>query len=155
MESEMSDRRVEELSAHSRPGAAVSSSVEDVSGLATPDLIREIGGQMMELAQKEMELAKAEAKADIQAEISSAKRVGAAGLCGVLALNMVLVAIVFAAAPAVPGWVTAIVLAIVLAIAAVVLGKSGWTNRVESLLDTTRQTLREDVQWAKRRFRRV
>ena len=146
-------RRVDEVSAHGLPDEGLGD-LGSVQSASTKELIREVGEQMVMLARKEVELAKAEMKRDLDTEIEMAKAMGVAGVCGILGLNMLLVAIVFALSPMIYGWLLALVDAIVLLAIGIVFGLVGWARRVKSPLDTTRQTLKEDVQWVKS-FRRV
>jgi hypothetical protein len=120
--------------------------------LSTRELIVEITEKVTLLARKEVELAKTEIKADLEAELSTAKGLGVAALGVVLGLNMLLVAAVFALATYVPAWLAALLLGGALLLIGGIVGYLSWTRRVTKPLAVTRKTLKEDVQWAKERL---
>jgi hypothetical protein len=120
-----------------------------VQSVPTRDLLSGIVSKATLLARKEVELVKAEIKADLQTHISMVKSLAIAALFAVLGLNVLLVAAVFALAPYVAPWLAALVLGGALVAAGVVLGYVGWARRVVNPLALTRKTLREDLQWAK------
>jgi hypothetical protein len=120
-----------------------------VHSVPTRDLVSGIVSKATLLARKEVELVKAEIKADLQTHISMVKSLAIAALFAVLGLNVLLVAAVFALAPYVAPWLAALVLGGALVAAGVVLGYVGWARRVVNPLALTRKTLREDLQWAK------
>ena len=103
------------------------------------------------MVKKEVELATTEVKADLQKELSMVKALAAAVVAGLLGLNMLLVAAVFALAMKMPGWAAALIIGGVVLLIAMVLGSFGWSRRVTNPLAMTRKTLKEDVQWAKER----
>jgi uncharacterized membrane protein YqjE len=140
--------RLIEAGAHPAPVAA---QADPVRGMKTRDLVTELARKAGLLARKEVELAKVELKEDVRREVKMASGLGVAGLCALLALELMLVAIVLALMQAeiLPGWAAALVVAaVVLAIGAGA-GLWGWARRVRRPLDTTRRSLREDVRWAK------
>jgi len=117
---------------------------------------RQLLGQLLEtvslLVTKELELARAEIRADVKSELGMVKLLVAAGVVAVFAVNMLLVAAVFALTPVMPGWLAALVVAAVLALIGLVLGLVGWQRRVSVPLAVTRKTMKEDMQWAKERL---
>ena len=120
--------------------------------LSTRALLVEITEKVTLLARKEVELAKTEIKADLQAELSTAKGLGVAALGVVLGLNMLLVALVLALAAYMPAWLAALLLGGGLLLIGGIVGYVSWTRRVTKPLAVTRKTLKEDVQWAKERL---
>ena len=120
--------------------------------LSTRELIVEITEKVTLLARKEVELAKTEIKADLEAELSTAKGLGVAALGAVLGLNMLLVALVLALATYIPAWLAAVLLGGALLVISGIVGYLSWTRRVTKPLAVTRKTLKEDVQWAKERL---
>ena len=120
--------------------------------LSTRELIVEITEKVTLLARKEVELAKTEIKADLEAELSTAKGLGVAALGVVLGLNMLLVALVLALATYMPAWLAALLLGGALVLIGGIVGYVSWTRRVTKPLAVTRKTLKEDVQWAKERL---
>ena len=119
--------------------------------LSTRDLVTDITRKVSLLVKKEVELARAEVKADFQAELSMVTTMAAGVVAALLGLNGLLVAVILALAMKMPGWAAALVVAGVMLLVAVVLGFIGWSRRVTTPLAMTRKTLREDVQWAKER----
>ena len=124
----------------------------NVRALSTRELIVEITEKVTLLARKEVELAKTEIKADLEAELSTAKGLGVAALGVVLGLNMLLVALVLALATYIPAWLAALLLGGALLLIGGIVGYVSWTRRVTKPLAVTRKTLKEDVQWAKERL---
>src|SRR5262245_16739906 len=117
--------------------------------LSTRELIVAITDRAALLARKEIELARTEIKADVQAQIAMVKGLGIAALAGLLGANMLLVAAVLALAPLVTPWLGALVLGAALIIAGALVGYLSWKRRISAPLALTRKTLKEDVQWAK------
>jgi uncharacterized membrane protein YqjE len=119
--------------------------------MRTKDLVTELARKASLLARKEVELAKAELKADVRAEIKAASGLGVAGLCGIFTVQLLLVAIVLALMEGgvMPGWAAALVVAAVVLAIGTGVGLWGWARRVRKPLDATRRSLREDVRWAK------
>ncbi len=78
---------------------------------------------------------------------------GVAGICALLTVNMLLVALVLGLAEAGfwRGWLGALIVAAVVLAIGTVAGLFGWGRRVRKPMETTRRTLKEDVQWAKER----
>jgi hypothetical protein len=125
---------------------------EDTRALSVGALINEIMGKVTLLAKKEIELAKVEVKADMESELAMAKGLAIAALVAVLGLNMLLVALVFALATVMPGWLAALLIGGGLVVIGGILGYVSWTRRVTSPLALTRKTIREDGQWVKERL---
>ncbi|MGC3997526.1 MAG: phage holin family protein [Anaeromyxobacter sp.] len=137
-----------------RPGEATrpAPGPEDrLRGLPTRDLVTELAKKASALARKEVELAKAELRHDLRAEVKMASGLGVAGLCAILTLQLMLTALVLALMEAgvLPGWAAALIVgAVVLAIGTGV-GLWGWARRVRQPLGTTRDSLQRNVRWAK------
>lgn len=142
MDDELLRRRTEELSAHSGAEA-----------LPTQQLIQEIGTDAKSLMQMELELAKAEARVDLSAELDLAKGAVVGAVCAILGLNMLLIAAVFALAPDL-AWVAALVVGVILIGIAAAAALIGWRRAEKDPMRTTRVSLMEDVEWAKRQIRR-
>jgi protein-S-isoprenylcysteine O-methyltransferase Ste14 len=123
-----------------------------VRALSNRELIAEITAKVARLARAELELAKAEIRADAQAELTAVKSAALAALAVLLGVNMLLVAGVLALATSIPGWVAALVVGGALLVGGAVAGYIGWRRMVTNPLALTRQTLREDVRWVKERL---
>lgn len=129
-----------------------SSTGEAARALSIRELIGEISEKVALLARKEIELAKAEVKSDLQAHISTAKGLAIAALCALLGINMLLVALVFALTTFLAAWLAALLVAAVLLVFGGIFGYVSWSRRVTRPLTLTRKTLRETGQWAKERL---
>ena len=140
-----------EAGTHPRPAPRP---VDPLRGMGTRDLVTELARKASELARKEIELAKAEAKADLRSGIKMAGGLGVAGVCALLTIELLLVALVLGLMEAgvMAGWAAALLVAgVVLAIGAVA-GLWGWSKRVKKPLDATRRSVKENVEWAKERI---
>jgi uncharacterized membrane protein YqjE len=122
---------------------------EALEPLSIQELIRRLIGNFSSLADKEMQLARAEAKQE-------AKRRGlAVGLLGggltflFLALVSIIVAIILALSLILPGWLAAIIVAAVLAIIGGLVAFIGSRLIAKPLMQRTVHSLKEDVEWAK------
>jgi hypothetical protein len=117
---------------------------------------RELLGRVLKLGSllvsKEVELARAEIKADLAAELDMVKLLLAGAVTAVFGVNLLLVSAVFALADWLPGWLASLGLAALLLAVGGVLGLVGWRRRVSSPLAMTRKTVKEDMQWAKERL---
>jgi uncharacterized membrane protein YqjE len=117
--------------------------------LSTLELVRQIVQTGSLLVQKEVELARAELKADLQAHVLMAKRLAIGALLALLGINLLLVAVVFALAHAMPGWLAALALGVLLLAVGGAIGLTGWRGRVSAPLAATRKHVKEDLEWAK------
>lgn len=128
--------RAEEMAAHDGPQA-----------LHTVDLLRQMKEDAADLFRLEIQLAKAETRQDIARELDLARGVAVAAICGVLGANMLIVAAVLAWAPnfaALASLIVGVVLLIIGAVAAFI----GMLQAKEPLT-MTRDSLKEDIEWAK------
>jgi hypothetical protein len=131
------------------PSAAGNRPLEQLS---TRELVAHTLESVALLVKKEIELARAELRADLKAEVAMAKGLGVAGLCALFAANLILVAVALALGTVMPEWAAALLVAAVVLAVGSVAGLVGWGKRVRDLLPATRRTLKEDVQWAKERI---
>jgi predicted phage tail protein len=125
---------------------------ENVQSLSTRQLLTRLIETVSLLVTKEVELARAEIRADVKAELSMVALLIAAGVVAVFAVNMLLVSAVFALTVWMPGWLAALAIAGLLLAIGAVLALVGWQQRVSAPLAVTRKTVKEDVQWAKERL---
>jgi uncharacterized membrane protein YqjE len=128
--------------------------IDPLRQMRTKDLVTELAKKASLLAKKEVELAKAELKADLRAEVKMASGLGVAGICGLFTVQLLLTAIVLALMEAgvLPGWAAALLVAAVVLAIGTGVGLWGWARRVRKPMDATRRSLREDVRWAKERI---
>lgn len=124
----------------------------EVKRLSTTELVGLIAGRAALLAEKQVELAKAEVRANIRAEIRMAVGLGIAAVCAIVAISLLLVAAVFGLSGSLPGWAAALILAGVVLLVGGIAGLVGWRMRVTAPLTTTRETLKENLHWAKQRL---
>lgn len=115
------------------------------------DIVGDIAGDLSSLFKQELELAKTEAK---QEAARAGKGAGMLGGAGVAALLM-LIALTFTLIWLLDNWMpitlAALILTVVWGIVAAVLAQRGRTElkRAAPPMETTKQTLKEDVQWAR------
>jgi uncharacterized membrane protein YqjE len=136
------------------PGPTTAPRRDPLRGVATKDLVTQLAQKASLLARKEIELAKAELKDDLRTEIRMASGLGVAGVCALMTLQLLLVAIVFALTEGglLPGWAAALVVAAVVLAIGTGAGLWGWAKRVRKPLDSTRQSLQDSVRLAKERI---
>ena len=147
--------RLIEAGTRARPAPAPPARPPDpLRRMRTKDLVTEVARKASALARKEVELAKAELKADLRSEAKMAGGLGAAGLCAIWGVELLLVAVVLALfeGGVLPGWAAALVVAAVVFAVGAGVGLWGWSRRVTKPLDTTRRSLGDDVRWAKERM---
>jgi hypothetical protein len=133
-------------------GAATPGAPPPVEQLSNRELVSRTLETVTLLVKKEVELARAELKADLKAEVAMAKGLGVAGLCALFTANLILVAIAMALGNVLQEWAAALLVAGVVLAVGTVAGLIGWGKRVKDPLAATRRTLKEDVQWAKERI---
>lgn len=124
----------------------------ETQSLSTRQLLMRLLETVSLLVTKEVELARAELRADVKAELSMVTLLGVAGVVAVFGVNMLLVAATFALTVWMPGWLAALGIAGLLLAIGALLGLVGWKQRVSAPLAVTRKTVREDVQWARERL---
>ncbi len=122
--------------------------------LSTRQLASELARKACLLARQEVALVKSEAREDLRSEIRMVSGLGVAGVCGVLVLQLLLVALAFGLAEAgvMRGWLTALLAAGVVLAIGTLAGLMGWRRRVRTPLDATRKSVQEDVRWLKERL---
>jgi len=124
---------------------------EAVTLLSLRELIQQLIGNSAALVDKQVELAKSEARQEAKRRgIAMALLLGGL-LFFLLALISILVAIILALALLMPGWLAALIVALVLAIAGGVLSLVGSRRVREPLMQKTLTTLKENVEWIKTR----
>jgi len=121
--------------------------------LSTLELVRRLLQTASLLLKKEVELARAELKADLEAQLRMAKRLAIAAVLALLGINLLLVAAVFAMANVMPGWLAALALGVVLLAVGGAVGLTAWRRRMSAPLAVSRKHVKEDVEWAKEHLR--
>ena len=120
--------------------------------LSVGELVSEISQQVSLLVKKQVELARTEIKADLKTELAAVGGLSFAAIVVLAALNMLLVAAAFALALVLPGWAAALIVAGALIVIALVAAGVSWRRRVREPMARTLASLKDDVQWTKRRF---
>jgi len=145
--------RTTEEAVMNRPMSAESHAREaSARELSNRALLGEITGKASLLVQKEIELAKAEIRADVQTQLGTVKAFGVAAIAALLGLNLLLVAGVLALGLKIAAWLAALIVGGALLVTAAIVGYVGWRHMVTNPLALTRQTLKEDVRWMKERL---
>jgi hypothetical protein len=114
---------------------------------------RAVADDVRDLVRAEVALAKAEVKAGAQAKAVGAAMLAAAGALAAVAALALLLALGFALAEVggLPGWASALIVAALLLVAAGVLVAVGRKKLEEPIsVETAKDSVREDVGWAKR-----
>jgi hypothetical protein len=119
--------------------------------LRLSDLLAELARTGRELARKELELVRVEVRRDLRSEAFMAGGLGVAGVCGVLVIQLLLVAAVLALMESgtLPGWEAALLVAALVLAVGTAAGLWGWARRVRKPLETTRRSVRDTVRWVK------
>lgn len=122
------------------------------SELSTRDLVAAAAAAATDLVRDEIELAKIELKHDLKAQARSAIWLAAAGVGGLMILAMLLVSAVLGLGTVIAGWGAALIIAGAVGLVTVIAGLLGYLKFVKKPLATTRKTLKEDLEWAKKRL---
>jgi hypothetical protein len=123
-----------------------------VEAMSNRELLSHLIDNATLLAKKEIELAKAELKQDIKAEVGMAKGLGVGALCALCTVNLMLVASALALGTVLAEWAAALIVAAAVLAVGTVAGLIGWKKRVTNPLESTRRSLKEDALWAKERL---
>ena len=142
-----------EVTMDSRPPARRLASLpgRGLESVPTSALLSKVSRELSELTKKELELAKAEIRADLKKEIAMARSFAIAAVAALCFLDMLFVAAAFWLSAFLPGWAAALIVAGGLLLFAVAFGWIGWKKKVTPL-ESTRKTLKENWQWAKSRI---
>jgi uncharacterized membrane protein YqjE len=119
------------------------------SGPSTRTLVREIGSHLVEVAQKEVELARAELASDVRSARNAALALAAGALVVLIGVTLLLVAVVLALAQVMAAWLAALIVAVVVLAIGVITAALGWARRPRAALILTRRSLKEDWEWLK------
>ena len=115
-------------------------------------LVKELVSQLGLLAKKQVELAKAEIRADVRAEARVAGGLGIAAVGAIIVATLLLVTAALALSLVLPGWAAGLIVTGVVAIAVAIVAGVSWSRRVRSPLQHSRSELKEDLRFAKERF---
>ena len=139
------------------PGAATNSSPQpDLHDQSIPDLLKRLSEETTTLVRKEIELAKAETAEKGKKAGLGAGLIGGGGLFGLFAFAALTTAIILALDLIMPGWLAALIVAIVYGAIAAVLalqGKEKLQDAGPPVPEQTIETVKEDARWAKTQAR--
>ncbi len=123
---------------------------ETIRRLSTGELIARLVDNVSGIFDREIALAKEEARQDARQAIVGGAALAIGGILLYTVVPAVITAIVLAIWPTLnPVWIALIVAAFFLVVGAIV-AIYGWMNVKMQPLERTRDTLKEDVEWAKR-----
>jgi hypothetical protein len=125
---------------------------DDLHDRPLPELLRQLSQETTHLLKQEIELAKAEVGEKGRQAGKGAGLFGAAGVIGLGAVGALTACFILALDAVMPGWLAALIVAVVYAAVAGVLALQG-RNKVKQATppvpEQTIETLKEDVRWAK------
>jgi uncharacterized membrane protein YqjE len=115
------------------------------------EIVGDISADMTTLVRQELDLAKAEAKQEVARVGKGAGMFAGAALAGFFTLFFLSLALTYLLDNWMPIELAAVIVALLWAIAAAVLAVTGRKNVKAAAppMETTKQTLKEDAQWAK------
>jgi uncharacterized membrane protein YqjE len=128
----------------------------DLRERPTSELLKELSDQTTTLVQREIDLAKAELSEKGKRAGIGAGMFGGAGLAGVFALAALTTCVIAALDTAMELWLAALIAAVVYAAVAAVLALQGREKVQEAtppVPEQAKESVKEDVQWAKTRAR--
>jgi MFS family permease len=116
------------------------------------DLVKQLAGQTSTLVRQEIDLAKAELSQKATTAGKGAGLISGAAVVGLLAAGSLTACVILALGEAIPDWLAALIVAVVLGAIAGVLALQG-RNRMRAVTppvpEQTVETVKEDVEWAK------
>jgi uncharacterized membrane protein YqjE len=134
---------------HDRENAAV-------SDRSVADLLKQLSDQTATLVRQELDLAKAELTAKGKQAGLGAGMFGGAGVFGLYAVGALTACVILALSTWMAGWLAALIVTVVYgAIAGVLalIGRSKVQQGVPPVPERTVESVKEDVEWTKRRAR--
>lgn len=122
-----------------------------IQGRSTGELLHELKTDVLEISKAQIELAKAELKETFRRETRMVAGLGIGGICGLIFVNLLLVALILAIANHLPGWLAALIVALAVAAIGIAAAAFGWSRRVRHPFERSRRTLQEDAKWVRER----
>jgi uncharacterized membrane protein YqjE len=122
---------------------------------SVPEILENIASNLTQIVQAEFRLAKSELKEGAEKAAGPGAALAAGAALAFYGLGFLLLAAVYALSLVVAGWLAALIVGGVLAVAAgILIGAGGLKlKRVNLTPVKTIQTLEEDVQWAKQQIK--
>ena len=121
--------------------------------LSTGELVRRLMNNVSALINREVDLAKQEARSDVRQAIGGGITLALGLLLLYTALAALIVAAILAIAPTMTPVSAALIIALVFAVLGAIIALIGWNQVKVQPLERTRETLREDVEWARSQTR--
>lgn len=121
--------------------------------MSSADLVKELTSNASLLVQRQVKLAKLEAKQEIKKGKTMAELFGVAGVCAYAGFILCLVAAALAIGAALDGryWAGALIMAAAMFIPAIIAGLIGYEKRIKDPLPRSRAELSKEITWAKYR----
>ena len=122
---------------------------------SVPQILEDIASNLTQIVQAEFRLAKSELKEGAEKAAGPGAAMGAGMALAFFGLGFLLLAAVYALSLVMAGWLAALIVGSVLAVAAGILIFAGGTKlkRLNVIPGKTVQTLEEDLQWAKQQIK--
>ncbi|HEX6684798.1 MAG TPA: phage holin family protein [Candidatus Limnocylindrales bacterium] len=133
------------------PGAPVSAGRSEGDDRSVGEILGDIAGDLTSLVRQELDLAKTELKDEAGRAGKGAGMLGGAAIAGLLALIALTFTLIWLLDNWMPVELAALILTAVWGLVAAVLALRGRKElrQLTPPLETTQQTLKEDVQWAR------
>lgn len=112
-------------------------------------LVGEIGRQLVQLAEEEVDLARAELASDARSAGRTTIALGLALVAALVGVTLLFVAAVLALGLVLAGGLAAVIVALAVLMAGAAAAWVGWTYRPRTPLALTRKSLKEDWEWLK------
>ena len=122
---------------------------------SVPEVLEDIASNLAQIVQAEFRLAKTELKEGAQKAAGPGATLGVGVALALYGLGFLLLAAVYAMSLVMAGWLAALIVGGVLAVAAVILIGAGTAKlkRANLAPEKTIRTLEEDAQWAKQQIK--
>jgi uncharacterized membrane protein YqjE len=122
-----------------------------VEGRSTRELLYELKADVLGVSKAQIELGKAELKETVEQEVRLVAGLGIGGICALIVVNLLLMALILALANYLPGWLTALIVAVLVTAIGAAAVAFGWSRRARHPFARSRRTLTEDAQWVRER----
>jgi len=122
---------------------------ETIRRLNTGELISHLVNNISTIFDREITLAKQEARADARQAISGGVALAIGLLLVYTAVPALVTAIILVVAPTLPPATVALIVAAILAVIGAIVALIGWSRVRIQPLERTRETLKEDIEWAR------
>ncbi|MCL5256316.1 MAG: YihY family inner membrane protein [Chloroflexi bacterium] len=123
--------------------------MDDIRNASMADLVNRLLDNISSLIERQIELARVEAKEDLYAGIRAGSILIGGAVILFLALISLIVACILALALVIPGWLSAIIFGVAFGIIGTILALWGIRKIEIKPMEHTRESIQEDVEWAK------